>query len=361
MHNLALWQSLKDKQLITADAPAHTEQKSIFMAILQGFSAWLAALFLGIACAISGWWLFKSPSILLLWSGVFFFVVFWLFRGKGQFSSFFEQIALALSLCAQGFFIVGATWFQFYNQYSGKAEVIHAASLVSTFLYAGLFFLFNNHWHRILSVVGFSISLILVNRFNALSIFPAIYLLLLAFCASHQYRNLSFISFIRPLMYGLLVSLILLICMWTWWLELIYDFIRYSAWRDTWSQTPKWLEQGVLIAAELFILAHLIRFHGQPKSRLYILYLPLLALILTAQYFMPPLGILAGLILIGFTLAVPVIKWAGLVSTVLYISWFYYSLQWSLFDKSLMLMALGAGLLLISWILNRFHKELVNA
>lgn len=356
----ALWQKLYTAKLVNQAQAPDNELNSIFANLLQGFSAWLAALFLAIGCVTSS--LFTNAdsihTFLMVWAVVFFVVSFAIFRLKQPAALFLEQTGLALSLCAQGFLLAGIIIYLDKDYDLFAQEAIHLICLIACAMYLGLFFLFNNRWHRVGCIIGLNLALLVFLDFNYLNLLPLAYLGVVAILLSCQYRTLTLHTLSHPLLYGLMASIAINIFIQSvlhqFWYEIFYHY--YSA-----HISMPYAEWIFLSAMQLFTVSRLLKKSWPVKPPLLGIYVTLSLTLIVVQYFIPALGIFSMLMVLGYYYASPIIKWTGLVGAVLYVGWFYYDLSWTLLDKSLMLMLMGAVLLISGLLLSRFSKELTNA
>lgn len=107
-----LWQKLSEKQLVSGDQPcSDTDKTPWYIAVMVGFGAWLAAIFLAAACYIFFDGIFELNTTFSLILAVIWSLFSWFLANRDKSSIFVDQMSIAAAFVAQIVFIYGIAQF----------------------------------------------------------------------------------------------------------------------------------------------------------------------------------------------------------------------------------------------------------
>jgi len=356
--NTQLWQSLKNAKLVHGDMPEIKQMDSPwYIKFLLGLAGWWAAAF-GLSFVMLVFTVFMNNAIAvfilgsLLIGGAFFIL-----RQPEQ--TFLEHFALAISFSGQ--FLIILVIFNALGSATPKFNI------ALNWLLAGLFqavlaFIIPNFTHRILctwnAAILFSVSLLL---FKLPYMFSSVVMLLMVWCWLHEYAYAKHIEKIRAIAYGLTFALIS-----------IEGFVPLlsggasSGWKTPVNIeyiTQPWMGELLLGCVALYMVWALFRQYKQP-IRQPVVMLSLLATLLLVAASFEATGLTVGMVivLLGFMGSNRVLMGIGIMSLLFYVSAYYYLLETTLLQKSLILLAVGTLLLGLRWLMLHFVSQgAVNA
>ncbi|MCP4597889.1 GDYXXLXY domain-containing protein [Neptuniibacter sp.] len=342
-----LWQKLEQNKLVSGPAPETQQQHSPwFIKVMQGFAGWFAALFmLGFVASMFSWLFRYDNEVLLLIAGLFCTVAAYLIYRAKPVSAFYDQLALAISLCGQ--FMVTWGLFELFND-----REISVYLTLSAFQ-ATLAVVMPSFLHRVLS--SWFAMVALFWGFNRLGIFGldsaiAAFLFTLIWIKDRSWYRYT--NILIPIGYGFAISLI--------------QFSGHALFQNEilgFSSTYRggFLQQkGPIIGAILLSLSCLylvkVIFEEQQlelRSVVGIASLAALLLLLAVSSFIPGLSSALLILLVGFHRERSSLIGLGLIALISFISWYYYNLQETLLTKSYYLATMGTVCLFCYWIAQR--------
>jgi len=354
----ALWSALQQAQIVSEQMPVvDVPQVPWYIRCLLGFAGWVSALllfvFVGFVLMDT---IFDSTNLVALLLGfVCCAIAFAIFRSaKSQ--VFRAQLALAFNLCGQ--LLLGVGLYNFWDELSPSSASSFERLCLSIFLLqGGLTFLMPNFTSRVLSSWFAMAALYLVlanNGLNALFL-PIVALLFIGLWMNdHRWKRQK--THWEAIGFGLVMSLLMGSNYALWLLD---EFADFNGTRDGLQQ--HYLLGTAILTLCLCYLINAIR--GQYQivlpSKLG-LGLVLVAVVLSVlSYFIQ--GASAGflLIIVGFLKQRRLMLAIGILSLLGFVSWYYYSLSWTLLYKSILLMVLavvfGVALLIVS------HRKKITA
>ncbi|WP_415896330.1 GDYXXLXY domain-containing protein [Neptuniibacter sp. QD72_48] len=345
----ALWQKLQTEGIVTADQPEeHPSQSAWFIHLMQGFSGWLAALFmLGFVGSIFGWLFRYDNHILLMVAGLGCSIgAYTIYRHSGE-SPFYNQLALAISICGQ--FMFGWGLFEFL----GDNEV--TVFLALAIYQAVLALVMPSFLHRVISSWFAMIALFWgLNRqgIHGLDSAVAALAFTLIWCKEQQW--LKWHKFLIPISYGMAISLL--------------QFSGHSLLQNELSFLYKISDVGFLqlngpligsiaqIATFAFLLAYIFKEQQVTKDSKNIAgYLALIIIMAVTSFTIAGLPAALLLLLVGFHRQQRALLGLGLVALISFVSWYYYNLQETLLVKSIYLVGLGTVALVSYFLLSKIY------
>lgn len=334
--NEQLWAVIKENGIVNGELPEKTGSESPwFVKILMAFSGWLAALFLLFFIGISFEFLWKDTAAAFI-LGAFMIAGSYLILRIPK-NEFFEHMALAVSLAGQALIV-----FAIFKT-SGHNDIL-AWFLVGLYQIPLALFM-PDFIHRVFSSFGAALSFYLcIVLLKWPDIASSLVMLSAVICCLHEFRWPRHIRKIRAIGYGLILALILFKC------TSLFD-ARAISWRfhpqasGIWGGPFETLLTGGVI---LYLIRHLLYRYNRT------IYEPISVFALTGAFFLcilsikiPWLPIGLVIILLGFAGSNRVLLGLGITSLLFYVSSYYYLLSTTLLYKSISLLIVGLGLLLI--------------
>ncbi|HKB81689.1 MAG TPA: DUF4401 domain-containing protein [Burkholderiales bacterium] len=336
----SLWSQLKQAGLVEGDAPAETLAVTPwYIRTMLGIAGWIGAMFLlgfvGAAFSI----VMKSAGSGLAAGALLCAAATFMFRARPN-GDFFNQFALAVSIAGQALICVG-----FGQLFTTQIALV--AFLVAL-LEAGLFFLIPNFLHRVLSVAAGAGSLVI-----ALSIWgfypytQAVVFVAFAWAWLNEFRFPDRGAELRALGYGLT-------------LLVIAELVTHSSmdwWRSAWMGRGEmaliggalgfWIGAALVGAITIWAAWTLLVRQGVDIAKgpgLAALGGAVLVALISIKA--PGLGVTVTILLLGYANGNRVLAGLGILALVAYWSYYYYSLEITLLQKSAVLFS--AGIVLIA-------------
>ena len=346
-----LWSQLSQSNLIVGDYPTqNTIQKPWYLRLLQGVAGWFAGLLmLGFfALTFSELFDYESQLALIIVGILCSVAAYLLFKNKEN--DFLNQFALALSLAGQALFAF-AVFASVFRVTSTGLFVLAAYQLL-------LVFLLSNYMHRLITS-GFALIALIVGLYEI-----GLLALGVAFCAV----ALSFIwlkdknwgknwQLWEPIGYGLAIALVysrVFLLYQPYLFSYSYRDIDTSGW--FFSHAP--LLSSLLVSLVFINLLWTVVKENKkalaPKELLFIFLFGLVVVAMSFYIIGMSTGVL--LVLLGFIRERKALLVIGLFSLIGFISWYYYSLQYTLLTKSLLLIGVGILMLGVYAIFNYLYR-----
>ncbi len=334
------WEKLQQADLVQSEKPKKdTIDSPWFVKLLLAISGWLGAIFLLGFLLLALHSLLEEPTMAFILSIPLFISAYLILRAPNN--EFYEHLALALSLAGQGLFVLAIfEW--------DSVELIWLSVAI---LQALLTYFMPSFLHRIFSTIiaifciaiGFS-SHGAIQLVASIIIFPAVWFCLHEFVFTHHYKR------VKGLMYGLIISMLILNCSHIFNRDLSALFFATS---DMNIQIPLWFCHLTYVLAIVFTSWQLLcTTKINIKKPLFHIIVFLSFLFAVATFKAPGMGVGLVVLLLGFAHKNRVIFALGVISLLIYSSAYYYVMAETLLFKSALLF-LVAALLLISRLLLR--------
>lgn len=317
-----------------------------YIKVLLGFSGWVAAIFLMAFIALGAKIFLDSATAALVIGCLMVGVAYTTLRlAKNE---FLEQLAFAISLAGQAWIIF--SFFEFSDKnfprlwiMTGTLQVVLAA-------------LMPNFLHRVFSTCGaavaFSIALV---QLNIPYLLNSVLMLIAAWLWLNEFRYPQQIKKNQAIAYGLVLALIPL----KGTMIFGYDLLDWSGNINRVEPWIKpWMGEVLTGLVTLYVVWQLLQRHY--PSLLHRVPLALLvATFLLCIAALEARGITCGIIILmlGFSASNRVLMGLGIVSLLFYISAYYYLLDTTLLNKSISLLAIGTGLIILRWLITRFIAQ----
>ena len=350
MNSEKIWGLLLEKQLVTGEQPENQEAFiPWYIRFIQGFAGWLAALFLLGFMATAFAILFKKPSgAALLLVGVLFSVVaHFVIRAKN--SDFFSQLALAFSLCGQLLVAFG-----FVFQFKMDLHV--------SFFLLGVYQLFlawkiQHYTHRLLTT-SFALFALLIalNSFGFYGFSSALIAVLFSFIWLKEIQWKQKRDVWEPIGYGVAITIVFSSGFLLTGKLLLQETVRS---KTGWLFTNAEMISSFLISLVFLNLVLVLLKENKVSVQSRTGLISLVAAALLALVSFKIYGISTGILVtvLGFARQRKALITLGGLAVIAFFSWYYYNLQTTLLIKSIVLLVLGGGLLLVWFALRQIYEH----
>lgn len=341
----ALWPRLRQAGVTQGELPPAEPSSPWFVRLMLGVAGWIGATFLFGFVSVALAPMMRSTSSLLA-AGALVCAAAALALRAGRPGDLLGQFAFAASLAGQGLLAAGLS-----KAFAGSAATTAAAIAAQQ---AILFFAVPGLAHRVWAAgSGACAAAFALGKLGLGAYAPG---LLTAACALAWLRELDDSrrsETVRAAGYGLGVAAVLSAVLQGSWVELLWP-------REARALAPLHFWGGALAgaAAVLWSAAALLRREGVPLSSPDGKAAMLGALIVAATSAKAP-GIAPAtvLVVLGYANANRVLAGFGILALIGYLSYYYYSLQATLLEKSVLLAAAGVALLIARLALHRLGAK----
>ena len=337
----SLWGLLKQEGLVDGEAPRDTVATTPwYVRTMLGIAGWIGAMFLMGFVGAGFAFVMKSAAAALVVGGSLCAVATFMFRTRAH-GDFFSQFAFALSLAGQMLIVTGLMQI-------GSSQ-ISSIALVFALLQAALFLLMPNFIHRVWSaMVGSGALVMALSHWGFHPYMQAGMFAAFSWAWLNEFSHARRSAQIRAIGYGLV-------------LLLIADLIMGSAagmtrslWLDR-AGTPllggalaPWIAAALIGATIIWVVWKLLLREGVALTKE-----PGLAaiggavLVALVSIKAPGIGVTMVILLIGFANGNRVLIGLGIISLLAYLSHYYYMLQITLLEKSVLLFCTGIALIAV--------------
>lgn len=332
-----LWQRLQDGGLVAGDLPPEERGDSPwYVRVMLGVAGWIGSLFLLGFVGAGFAFVMKQAIAALLVGALVSGGAYALFRTRSE-SDFFTQFGLAVGLAGQMMVIYGLF------KLSGRNE-----SLVYTLIFITegvLTLLMPNFIYRVLS--SLAAALALTFALHSAGVYGLASGMLaggFALVWLQDLRRVRFSDICRPAGYGLALALLyskagIFWGQWMWWPR--------SAGANWLSRNAPWLGKALILLAFLAVVLFLFkRLQIVAASRSGLAALAVTGIAVYSGIAAPGLGQALLIIIVGFAVCNRVLTGIGLLASGAFLTNYYYLMQSTLLEKSLLLMGIGAVLLI---------------
>ena len=339
MNSTTLWQQLKQQGWVTGSQPeadSNAEQTFWYIRALQGFAGWLAALFLlgFLGFGVAG--LFDQGGVLIVLGLMLNGGTYAYFKSNPD-SDFFDQMVLAFSLTGQFLFAFGL--FELFDFRHRQWLVLVAAYQVVLAL------VMRNYLHRFLSTWFAVIALfwgfewLIYSGLGAAAVAALMVWIWLQKTGWEADRE-----FYEPVGYALAFALVTLHAQNHFW---IYGWMHTRQSGSWWLHNADWVSALLNSVVLLYLVRQLVTEQGiqwgSKTGRLI-----MLGAVLLLFSALPVIGLSSAMLvlLVGYARQNKLLMVLGGLALLGFVSWYYYSLNTTLLNKSLILMAMGLVMLL---------------
>lgn len=343
---VALWEQLKQAQLVEGEMPAETAGATPwYIRAMLGVAGWIGALFLMGFVGVGFAFVMKSALAALAFGIVACGIAIVLFRARPD-NDFLNQFAFAVSLAGQGLILMGL------GEFFGREAVGIALMLAA--MQAALFLLVPNFLHRVWSAaIGAGALLFALNNLGLIAFTQALILAAFSWAWLGEFRFPRRNAEFRALGYGLALVLI-------FYLLMASGPGSATFWGYHGNTTALGGELGARIGAALVgvvtvaVVWKLLNRHGLEFAKGAGLAALAGALIVgLVSINAPGIGATIVILLVGFANGNRVLAGLGIVGLLAYLSYYYYALQLTLLEKSMLLTCTGVALIALRLALMR--------
>ena len=345
-----LWQRLAKNDLVKGEEPLLAEDGGPwYVRAMLGIAGWIGALFM-LGALFSGFAMLFDSALAAGVLGLVACIVSVVIYRSLKNNDFMAQFGFAISLAGQGLLIFsmlqGLQLFEGGEEFIGQIRLLAFTLVV---LQAILFLMIPNFLHRIWSgVIGLGALTFLMIQFGLYPLTLAILLAAVAIFWLQEFSWAKYSSMVQALGYSFvfvcfahLVTENQVLGMSRFWQEAF----GVAPLGGAWGYTVAALLLGVVLVAVVFVL--LKRAGIKPISDMGLPALLLALLMALVGIRAPGISIALVFVLIGYAHGNRVLTGIGLVTLVVFLSQFYYQLNLTLLQKSLVLFFSGIALLLL--------------
>lgn len=330
---LKLWLRLKEAGLADGELPLATESATPwYIRTMLGIAGWIGALFLlGFISAGFAFAMESAPAALAV-GAMLCTVATLMFRARPN--DFAAQFAFALSLAGQVLILIGL--------YKGLPGQTTAIALLMAGVQGALFLLIPNCLHRTWSaMIGIYAATVTLKEFGLYPYTPALLIAAHAWLWLNEFKYPERGPMVRALGYGL-ATVSLLTLFQSAWISSPSGLAHLSA-PDT---LAPWIGSGLIACVLFWTVFKLLHREGLTSdggpARAALIAAAILALLSLKA---PGIGLTVVILLTGFAQGNRVLAGLGLLGLLAYLSHYYYLLNITLLDKSMLLTASGLALL----------------
>ncbi|HVY06491.1 MAG TPA: DUF4401 domain-containing protein [Burkholderiales bacterium] len=343
----SMWQSLRGEGIVDGEAPAEKPHTPWYVRVMLGIAGWFGAMFLmgfvGAAFAV----VYKTPAAGLVIGALMCGGATALFRAKAD-SDFFEQFGLAVSLAGQA--LIG------FGLGSLFTEDIGVIALLFALVEVALFLLIPNFLHRVLSAAAAGGALVVAMMDWGLYFYTnAIVFGVFAWAWLNEFRLVRRGVEMRALAYGMTLLAIYELVMLAE-ARLLREAMRGHGHPAIGGEIAAWLGPAAIGVITVVVVWRLL-----VRQRVAVDRGPGLAALAAAvvvalvSFDAPGLGIGVTIVLLGYANGNRVLTGLGIAALLAYWSYYYYSLQITLLQKSAILACAGVALLLARLVMLRAY------
>jgi hypothetical protein len=334
----SLWAELKQAGLVEGDAPPDAQNVTPwYIRTMLGVAGWVGAMFLlgfvGAAFSL----VVKSTAAAFLLGSALCAAAVMLYRVRPN-SDFVNQFALAVSIAGQALICVGLG--QFFSSDTA------AIALLIAVLEVVLFLLIPNFLHRVLSAgAGAGALVVALSMWGFYPYMQALVFAAFSWAWLHEFGFPARHAQIRALGYGLtllvLAELAMRSSMGSW-----RSWVGRDGMAIIGGPASFWIGAALVGTITLWVVWKLLVRQGTAISQAPG-YASLAGAVLIALISVkaPGVGITVTMLLLGFANANRVLTGLGILSLLAYWSYYYYSLEFTLLEKSAVLICAGLALI----------------
>ena len=348
-NNLNTWEELSTANLIEGDKVQHELESPWFIKLLLSISGWFGAFFLIIAfggtiALTIGDNVENLPFLLVIVGGGIIYFTYRQFQEKQ--SDFLDYFFLALSMVGQVMVITFIIII--FDEYRSKSIYLFVA-----LFQAYLMWVIPNYIHRMMS--SFFMALAWSYLFYSMGM-SSLYLAILAFIVAWLWMNefnFDKLKKIQAIAYGQLVALIYLKSSELYAYNILSFFAYYN--HNFSIEISPFLIVILLTIILGFVVWKILEQNNKLKDKK-LLSISLIAVVLLGLLSLKVSGLLTGimLLLIGFSSSHRLLMGLGVLSSLFFISNYYYFMGETLLDKAIVLALVGTLLLVARWLVNKF-------
>ena len=341
----ALWQQLAASGIVQGEPPQASARSSWPVRVMLGIAGWIGALCLLVFAGLAFESIFKNAGTALIVGVLVCAAATALFRAAPE-NDFASQFGFAVSLAGQALIIFGIA-----SGTDGKS--VAAVASATCMVQALLFWLVPNYLHRVwaaaTSACAFALAL---TDMGLVAFAPGLLTAAFAWVSLKEFEFAKHGSLGRAAIYGLglavVVGALLHSGVWFSWLIDQPKMPVGGIW-GTWIGSA--LTGLIMIWAVSVLLAREGLARDSAQARIAIIGAVVIALLNLKA---PGIGPVVAVLVLGFANGNRVLAGLGILGMLVYLSHYYYSLQITLLEKSMLLACTGIALLGVRLALHRY-------
>lgn len=341
----SVWQRLQNGGLVEGNLPpAETDETPWYVRVMLGVAGWIGSLFLLGFVGVGFAFVMENAIAALVVGGLVSGGACVIFKTR-QSSVFLTQFGLAVGLAGQVMLIYGIFELFDHHEFLVYGLVFVAEALLT--------FLMPNFIYRVLSSLLAALALAFaLYSAGIYGLAPGLLAAGFSLVWLQDVRWVSFSDICRPVGYGLAFALLydkagMFWGQWIWWSR--------PAGANWLSQYAPWLGKALILIIFLgVVLVLLKRLQVVVTSRSGLTALAATGIGISAAWAAPGLGQALLILIIGFAVCNRILVGIGLLTSCAFLSNYYYLLQSTLLEKSLLLIGIGAVLLISRLLVRRW-------
>ena len=338
-----LWTRLSEAGLVQGPLPLPSKTDSPwYVRAMMGVAGWIGAIFLLLFLAVGFKFIMDSEMARMVVGILLCGAAAWLFK-IGEENDFLSQFAFAISLTGQ--VLIVSSFAEIFDWRGGQVSWPTAA------LEIALFFLISNFLHRVWC--AFAAGMAIGGAFNSLGtfpLFPALAAAGFSWAFLQEFEKAAKGIDKKALGYGLTIAL--LFSMFTKRGRSILDIFEGRHSGDLF--IVPWIG-GVLAAIVLVATVYVLlkRRNAPMEGRTGLRALACAILLALMSLKAPGIGIATLILVVGFAHGNRLLTGMGIAAQIGYLSYFYYNLENTLLEKSILMAVSGIVLLAVRFIFLR--------
>ena len=349
MNATELWSRLLHAGLVQGEAPQKASARSPwFVRVMLGVAGWFGALFLLLFVGFGMKFILETPVVALV-AGVLACTIAGVLFHQYRDNDFAGQFGLAISMAGQALMIFGIGDIL-------KSKDLTTLALSMAVIQAVLFWLLPSYVHRVWSAgVGACALAVALADMGFLAFTPALVLAAFAWVWLREFDHARLGSLVRAGGYGLAVAAVVIAVMHG---EVSIAWILDHPKAPVGGIAGVWMGAALTGAALLWAVIQLLGREDVPLDSAQGKIAIIGAIILAAATLKAPgIGPATAVLVIGYANGNRVLAGLGILALLGYLSHYYYSLQITLLEKSMVLASTGIALLVARFALQRYWPE----
>ena len=347
----ALWKRLREAALVQGDVPPRSEQASPwYVRVMLGIAGWIGAFFLLSFVGVALAFVTRSATAQLAVGALACAAATMLFRAAAR-SDFFAQFALAVSLAGQVLMAIGVG--ELLHPWERSWQPVAALIAIQQ---AVLFLLVPNFIHRVWTAWSASYAALMALGEAFIHFAPALAAAAFIGVWLREFQHPRQASLLRAAGYGLAITTLLCAVLSA---SLTQALIWGAGFDASGARQAWWWVNGVAAGAVLWVgVIALLRREGLPLGSGPARSALAGALVIAAASLKAPgLAPATAILVVGYANGNRVLAGLGVLALLAYLSHYYYALQATLLEKSMLLAAAGAAVLVARFALHHWWPE----
>lgn len=349
--SMALWAQLQEAGVARGEVPAASDVATPwYVRAMLGIAGWIGALFILGFVALGFEFVTQSTVAMLAVGALLCVAAILMFRIPSD-NDFVSQFGFAVSLVGQALILVGLGKHFFWH--------IQIIALLMALIQAMLFLLIPNFLHRVWSAtMGVYATILVVNSLGLFTYTSALLIGMFMAIWLNEFRYPQRAVPMRALGYGVALFILFILFTpdryWTW--ELWWNRRAYL---PVGGRLSVWLGAGLVGLALVWtthsLLSRVDLSAGSRPGQVALAGAVILALVSLKA---PGIALATIMLIVGYAHGNRALTGLGILGLLGYLAHFYYALQFTLLEKSVLLMCSGALLLAVRLALRRWQPPM---